>query len=630
MRHGFAVTLEVQGPILTAASGAGAIGLDALAARDHEGRPVIHGTHLLGKLRDTAKRLQETADAAKRVLAALGEADLGCGQSRKSLRFGDLFARDPVPSDRARTRIAMDKGNGTAHDGALQTLDTPFAAGGRVSFSGELSILGDAEESETLARDIQTLLRFVPQLGGERSTGFGRLLDATIEPAPANSWTTLPLAAENALASPRWHLILRLREPFCVAGTPVDGNLFKGEDAIPGGALKGAIATMRAAAAGNVRDRSIATTLAEHSLLARWFDQLRIGHATPTRPAVADTRTIESTQTDLTQTLQLSRRRPWPFSLASAKGELLDLALTDGPCLVDGEAPAFLHDWKSEWGAVKAHFGWDAPQRQLLVRTAMDPASRTSKTAALFAYEMVQTHAHLWQGFLDLADIDETDRPAVIRELNDLLQNGLLGIGKTDAVADIRLEPDRTGGPIPPDETGFLTELDGNQQPCWVLTLATPALLVSPEACRHKAPWDAAKRLHTAYDQSFQELSDGEIRLVRHFTWHKLSGGIFQAARYMRGRTYRPWLLTETGSTFVLRPTGKPDDARQHLLTWHRHGLRLPESVRTFYELQGTDHDLWRQCPYIHQNGYGEIALNMPEHLTLRPTGHLAPRRIEQ
>ena len=625
MMHRYTVTLVVQGPILTAASSAGAIGLDALAARDDEGRPVIHGTHLLGKLRDTAVRLKDTSEAAKSVFAALGEKDLGAGQKRKSLRFGDLTARDPVPSDRARTRIAIDADAGTASDGALQTLETPFAAGARVTFQGELSILDDA----TLFEHIQTLLRFVPQLGGERTTGFGRLLDATIEPAPASTWATHPVVAPSALESARWHLTLRLREPFCLAGTPVGSNLFKGQDVIPGGALKGAIATMLAAANGDSRRQEIATTLAEHSPLARWFDHLRIGHATPTRASVAGTRTITGDDAGLRQSLTLVRRRPWPFSLASAKGELFDLALTDGPCLIDGEAPAFLHDWKSEWGAVKRRFGWDEPERQLLVRTAMDPDKRSSKTGELFAYEMVLTHEHLWQDFLDLANIDEADRSAVIRDLRNLLANGLMGIGKTDAVADIRLDPETASDPAP-DEAGFVTEIAGKPHPCWVVTLATPALLVSPEAFRHKDPWDAARRLHTAYDHSFQDLSNGKLRLVRHFTWHTLSGGVFQAARYMRGRTYQPWLLTATGSTFVLRPTGKPNDARAQLLNWHRHGLHLPKSARDFYDLKGTDHDLWNTCPYIRQNGYGEIALNMKEHRSLRPTGRFEPQRIDR
>ena len=71
-------------------------------------------------------------------------------------------------------------------------------------------------------------------------------------------------------------------------------------------------------------------------------------------------------------------------------------------------------------------------------------------------------------------------------------------------------------------------------------------------------------------------------------------------------------LLTEAGSTFLLKPVaGREEDARKWLEEWARHGLPLSQQVRTFYEIGDTpERAQWMQCPYLPENGYGEIRVN--------------------
>ena len=64
--------------------------------------------------------------------------------------------------------------------------------------------------------------------------------------------------------------------------------------------------------------------------------------------------------------------------------------------------------------------------------------------------------------------------------------------------------------------------------------------------------------------------------LVRFFARQRLAGG-YLVLRHQPGKPYNPFLVTEAGSVFVLRPRpGKGDDANKRLDDWLEHGLPLP------------------------------------------------------
>jgi len=103
------------------------------------------------------------------------------------------------------------------------------------------------------------------------------------------------------------------------------------------------------------------------------------------------------------------------------------------------------------------------------------------------------------------------------------------------------------------------------------------------------------------------------LRLLRFFAQQQLVGGGYLGERFWKGRTaYNPKLLTCPGSVFVLEPTGESAAVAEAVLAhWRDYGLDQPTGA--------PGGDDWRTNPYIRQNGYGEVAINLDLHWGLTP-----------
>lgn len=110
----------------------------------------------------------------------------------------------------------------------------------------------------------------------------------------------------------------------------------------------------------------------------------------------------------------------------------------------------------------------------------------------------------------------------------------------------------------------------------------------------------------------WQELSNGSLLVANYFQRCSLAGGQYFRRRFARANArYKPYLLSSEGSTFLLEPTpGKEKEAIARLDEWLRMGLPLSASVRQFYDIPDDLADQWKHCPYLPENGYGEIAVN--------------------
>ena len=111
---------------------------------------------------------------------------------------------------------------------------------------------------------------------------------------------------------------------------------------------------------------------------------------------------------------------------------------------------------------------------------------------------------------------------------------------------------------------------------------------------------------------AWSDLSGGSLTLVSYFQRCTLAGGKYFQQRFLgTKRPYRPYLLSNAGSTFLLKPAnGREDDAQECLKRWARKGLPLAASVRAFYAIPDEWDQQWRHCPYLPENGYGEVAVN--------------------
>jgi hypothetical protein len=504
---------------------------------------------------------------------------------RGRLHFTDFQYDGNGDAAGVRYRIRMDTARGAAHKGALLTIESPFAPGQRVNFTGQISYrVGDQAEADAIQSYIITGLRWSTNFGGERTAGFGRLVDVAIVREDRMSLQVAPgtvsTSAEEGLG-----IAIRPLAPFCVAKRQVNPNLFESDIVLSGGVLRGALATTLKSLCGLPRDAIIDGSLPPPwQEIGTYFNHIRFTHAFPA--------------------LEHANQRPVvePFSLVKDRGNLYDVALCEGPCLLGDppRAPSFAIDWKTS-DDVRALFGWAHPKRELRVRTAMDRERRRARDEQLFAYDMVVPQGCLWYGKVDLSQVPAgVTRAAVALQLRVLLRHGLRGLGKTKAAAEVMV--DGQAAPAHPSDPHPIGNL-------WIVTLQTPALLCDPKNLNEAS---GAQDLFAAYNAVWDDISGGTMRLIRFFASQSLAGG-YLVLRFQPDKPYNPLLLTNQGSVFVLQASGGIESAQAVIEAWLNHGLPLPHWARDRYG------EHWSTCPFLPADGFGEIAVNLPCHTHQQP-----------
>lgn len=214
---------------LHAGSGLGSASVDALLARDRQGRPVIRWSHLKGLLAESARErdraLGVDANQTKATLAQwFGHRD-PAGQQRGSVRGLSLRLRNGsgavtdtlVVSSTARQRLSR-----VPKEDTLRQVE--YLRRGTV-FSGELRVSSTPDSK--LLNDLLARLRRVSRLGAHRSRGDGLVhLEFTARPLRRPPPVHCEPVADDAACS--WatrRLLLLALEPLCLAATGQPGNL---------------------------------------------------------------------------------------------------------------------------------------------------------------------------------------------------------------------------------------------------------------------------------------------------------------------------------------------------------------------------------------------------------------------
>ena len=632
------VKLTLEGPVLTQATSAGSPGLDALMARTPDGGAwCLPGTHVKGRLRQAWEELDGACGWAVPVGTLLGKEaanpeGTGTGSvdpARGVLHFTDFVCTShsipaaPGPAPAAESgasagaesgepeaepaeeqgaeqasgpsatshgpaetlfRVRMDAERGSVDRGAYLVMEAPFAVGEKVVFEGTVRTVADGSvfSTEEVERWLRKGFAWIPAFGAERTVGFGRLTGITVE-AVGDTGT------EGRFGNGDEWFFLDPLEAFCIARPKVASNLFEAEEVIPGGVIKGCLAAAWAQALGEASSAVGPGFDKARPELSEHFWAVRFTHAFP---CGADGK----------------RAVVFPQSLVQwGDGSFKDVALGPDPYHTPnfdtefgGRAPAFSVDWKGKaWGAVTRHFGWPDLKKDLRVRTAMDPASRKGADEKLFAVETVVPGHTRWKFRIDLSRVPDTAREKVAQQLKELLGLGLLGLGKTKAAA--RIESTGEGSRM----ASSLDPIDGK----WIVTLQTPALLGDPSELGETSGADALKKI---YEAEWHDLSGGLLQLSDYFARQRLAGGYYLHRRFRDGQDYRPYLLTEAGSVFVLQAADGigEAEAKEAIKNLLDHGLPPPQWVRAL----AAETKLWQHCPYLPENGYGEIAVNLPVH----------------
>lgn len=594
-QYQFDVTLTLKAPILSQAPASVTLGLDTAMHRDENGYPALPGSLIRGNLRESWETLAAIDGSGideefiKKWLGSIsGDTAGDYAPGRSQLDFPHWWpAEGQTECEPGQIhRIRIDENTGAVATGALQVIESPWPSGELVSVTGIIRAPfchsnEDAEEVKTwLERGFQML----GSIGALKGIGFGRVVGVQVEssiaeimPIPASVWPTT--GEDEGTKDNCVGLRLTLDRPFCI-GKPAVGenNRFDSETYIPGAALIGAISERLKNNPGHWQKLETA------------LDELHIRHALP----------VEAGAT----------QRPLPVLQSMAvipngnDTQLIDLAQSSLTGLINDQVPAFPSDWKDKhWTMATDFCGQVDPTKHLDIRTAIEDGK--AKDQQLFAMETVQSKGHEWLTNIDLSEVCETNRDAVIQELREVLSLGIWPLGKTKAKASVVVEKEyKLHQCNTPPKSGTV-----------IISLMTPALLLTSQpGC---LATNGGSELETAYKKAWDDLSGHTLTLTRYFTQERLYGGRYWWGRFGRGLSeqswgehYQPQILSEAGSVFVFEiNTGQENKADKLIEEWQRLGLPQHE-----------DHpDNWEHNPWIKNNGYGEIAVNLELHGTLQP-----------
>ncbi len=574
--HRWTVTLCLESPFMSQGLAVSALGVDASAARDGGRRPYLPGSLIAGNLRAALCEL------AKAGATFVDRADIdrwfGCESrtvdgvrdepERGRVSVRDLPAREAPVDGGATTRVRIDPDTGSVARGAMQIIELPAPVGRVVAFEGVVGLLADDDEAGRFDTALRAGLNQIDAVGAFKSAGFGRVVCRDVAPREPPAAYDLPsgdTAMRDLLQRHRagecgLTLSLTFDRPLLVDARRVAGNVFRGAAVVPGAVIKGALA----------RRLDLAGVKADHDDA---LSAVVIGHAVPMAEGAPPP-------------------RPVPLSLAvigeGDAAHLRDMILdaVGGVSTGTGGAPnggasgdalpAFSPDWKDPVRrAVERLFGWPEIAHDLRVRTAIDPLTGTAAEdeagGLLFSHAAVRTGGLVWRGRVHVPDdVAEAEAVALLAALND----DLVGIGKTDAVATGRLE----AGPPAVLESG---------SDDWIVTLASDAVL------NDSAALAAGRGLRDDYAGYWREATG--LEMIEFFAAQRLAGGYLAYRHQPDGSPYMPYLLTAAGATFLLRGT-RTDRLAAALAA----GLPLPAAHG------GAD---YLSFPFLPANGYGAMTV---------------------
>ena len=587
------VELSCIAPVLSAAIGTMTLGTDAAMRRDIEGRPALPGSLIRGNLRHAWTIFHKHIDDTDQCLPVddwLGEKseeksnDSNFKPQRARLYFSYWWSDltwSSADDRRPLYRIRLNTETGTVKSKMLQVIESPYAHGQEVKFSGQIHAwLIDENECTQLVRWLRKGLCYAHMLGAYKGLGFGRIKSVKVK---SELVTTEDIVDPKYCEQPSVGLRIRPQEPFCI-GKPAIGenNRFDTEEHIPGAVILGALARMM-----ELNGKENWRSLYKH------FDAIRISHATPAK--------TDSQARALAPPLSLSL-----FNVSNDTVELLDLVDCKKPGWIERygkqSAPCFQSDWKEkDWDNVTGVLKRPTVNKRLDVHTAINIDTGAALKEKLYSIESVTPGELTWLANVDFGQIDPEERTKTIKEFMKLSALGLYGVGKLKTRMMVSYEAPFAFS-YPQRDLATHPLRGGEDDDIVRLTLQTPALLLSPDF----APPTCGSQnlLKETYYEIWNQLSGSSLKLDYFFARHALRGGRHWFGRFRKsaGREhYHPLTLTLEGSVFVLRVIDA-EKANRLLQDWQRYGLPQTSTA--------PGGERWDQNPWIRNNGYGEIAIN--------------------
>ena len=593
----FRIQVAVRSPFLFAGLEAAAVGVDSSALRDDAGRAIIPGDHVRGHLNHAFRTLNAHApgavpEALVRTLFGKKSDDAGRDPKgdqgnyepteRGAIAISDLTAETmhtngatsstlPARGRELYTRVAIDDESGAADDGSLQTVELVAGLDAVVVFRGSVDIAPHKGIPADIDRLIRNALRLVPAMGAVKSSGFGELVH---ELCCINALAPATSTAVVIPSGDRFDLTVAFDRPIMVDADRRSANYFEGATIVPGGAIKGALAEA-------FRQSSNPGIANKGDPLGEALSRVRIGHAFPLVGDELGDRAIPNCLVSI----PLGNRVHRVVDLNDAAARWFDWA--------DG-TPAFPLDWKRNvFQEVRKGLRRPDTERHLtrLPRgRVMIKDEGVAEGGALFVTAPVGTSGRRWRFTIERNGAEAAE----FRKLLDRLKEGIGGLGRTGArITLVSAKPNQA-------PAAQVMTIGGER--AVVLLLETPAVLTDPD--------DGASP-QEQYEATLRALSGiPDLTLLSHFAQRKLAGG-YLALRYRPfGRTpdgtlrYQPFELTEKGAVFVL----KADDAGK-VQTFAQRAART--GLAAIQRENGKTKELdWRECPFVPENGYGEVTVS--------------------
>ena len=608
------VKLSVKAPLISSGGGDAVRNLNQVFYQTASGELALQHSHIKGKLREAMQEMQKYGCFFP-IIDLQSLFGQGCSKDeispvllkstllphRARLHFSDFLLSDKslnLPPDQHRlTKVSINSITGTSKENFLQVIENRFKSGDIVIWSGVISFFSKSEEAALIAKNLTLGLKWITAFGGSKGSGFGCLESVTTELYEADSF----LPEKSAI--PRSHdgisLHLEFIDDLIIGGMSRGTNFIKSETVIPGGVVKGSLARFLNQLCDTVPDTEAIgmnnRKVVDHfPLLTKYFSALQFSHAFPVHAA------------------QENRPVVIPFSaVKTSVGEELDayfdVALLQKPSLDrNNKAPEFQVNWKNS-GFLQEYFGWASCDIINKTRTAIDPKTRRAKDESLYTFQYLtpfnagsEKEKVKWIANLRFPDLKPSEQEQLLDEFIKAIHQGWSVLGKRGSCFSFTVRDGLAQDVILP-----LSEAVYDKDIA-VVVLQSDALMFDGMsiAAHHQKP-----DLQSIYNDYWQEITEHSCDLVRLFTRQKFSGG-YLAKRYKIYPHYYPFILTEAGSVFVLRIKNR-EKAEKILLHLQKKGLPLPSLIaRRVLE----NREPWELCPFVSENGYGEIRINQPWH----------------
>lgn len=590
------ITLAIKAPFLTS-GGADPKNsqLDSVCYRNSRDKIVIPKSHIKGKLREAMKDLADANALPGISIETLFGEELDDGSfkpMRASLVFSD-FALDTTTSltnGGFSTRVSIDRKTGTSKAHFLQMNEQLVKSGAVTAWNGSIVFWAE-NDSEAKATEavLKKGFQWITALGSMKGSGYGRLEKVSTDTKP------LAISGNSLKPATQYGVTIYFENDLFFGGLVNASNFQESNKIVPGSAIKGAIARSINQLCGSEPDSPIdasnAAVKTSFPTLANYFWRVSFTHAYPTTSDTNERATIP------------------PFSTLyfGNKDDFFDIALIDDPENLDVKPAAqFEIDFKNG-DKLEDMFGWAKCQSVNRSRSAIYFKTRTANEEKLYTFKYISPRDENkieipWRCNLILPGLETNELSDLVSELEIVFNRGLRFIGKRDTPARFLIDAG-SFTPVRKDDSRRI--IDGKA----IVTLQSDALLFDARSV------DPGDDPFTIYAEYWEKATEHSCKLHRFYARQKMYGRYFgKRFNAIADGQYYPFVLTNAGSVFVLEVVDQ-EIASDYLDEFDSLGLPLPSNIKDKLTQQSFSNEtMWQACPFVRENGFGEVAINMEWH----------------